>query len=217
MKINVNEDFSSQAASPLPSLAVVIGAQSHGPEARLEQAELHAYREALDHVAIVATTDRAGRITDVNRLFCEISGYAREELIGADHRLLNSGHHPSHFFRQMWQTIAQGNVWRADICNRDKKGRLYWVDTTIAPRRDGDGRLVGYVSIRFDITSRKIAEAEVLAELRRREVTENLLVDIIETIPTALSPMIPKGSSSSATMPTESSTIWRPAPPRARR
>ncbi|GLT02083.1 GGDEF domain-containing protein [Sphingobium jiangsuense] len=186
MKINVNEDFSSQAASPLPSLAVVIGAQSHGPEARLEQAELHAYREALDHVAIVATTDRAGRITDVNRLFCEISGYAREELIGADHRLLNSGHHPSHFFRQMWQTIAQGNVWRADICNRDKKGRLYWVDTTIAPRRDGDGRLVGYVSIRFDITSRKIAEAEVLAELRRREVTENLLVDIIETIPNGL-------------------------------
>ncbi len=186
MKINVNEDFSSHAASPLPSLAVVIGAQSSGAEARLEQAELHAYREALDHVAIVATTDRAGRITDVNRLFCDISGYEREELIGSDHRLLNSGHHPSHFFRQMWQTIAQGNVWRADICNRDKKGRLYWVDTTIAPRRDGEGRLVGYVSIRFDISSRKIAEAEVLAELRRREVTENLLVDIIETIPNGL-------------------------------
>jgi len=186
MKINVNEDFSSRNAASLPLLAEGIEARSHGLEARFEQAELHAYREALDNVAIVATTDRAGRIADVNRLFCDISGYNREELIGSDHRLLNSGHHPSHFFRQMWKTIAQGNVWRADICNRDKKGRLYWVDTTIAPRRDGEGRLVGYVSIRFDISSRKIAEAEVLAELRRREVSENLLVDIIETIPNGL-------------------------------
>ncbi len=183
MKININEDFSSSTASPLD---VEIEMQYHGLEARLNQAELHAYRAALDNVAIVATTDRAGRITDVNRLFCDISGYEREELIGSDHRLLNSGHHPSYFFKQMWRTISKGEVWRADICNRTKKGRLYWVDTTIAPRRDAEGRLVGYISIRFDISSRKIAEAEVLAELRRREVTENLLVDIIETIPNGL-------------------------------
>src|SRR3990167_5096708 len=148
--------------------------------------ELAAYREALGDVAIVATTDRAGNIVDANRMFCDISGYDRSELIGANHRLLNSGHHPCHFFKTMWRQISAGNLWRGEICNRNKSGALYWVDTTIAPLRSADGGMEGYLSIRFDISSRKAAEAELIEQLRKVEATESLLSDIVETIPSGL-------------------------------
>lgn len=148
--------------------------------------ELAAYREALDDVAIVAITDRAGSIVDVNRMFCDISGYGRDELVGVNHRLLNSGHHPRQFFQAMWRQISAGLVWRGEICNRAKNGQLYWVDTTIAPLRHADGDLAGYLSIRFDISSRKAAEAELMEQLRKVEATESLLSDIVETIPNAL-------------------------------
>ena len=193
MKICGKEEFSLSSISSVPPLSGATDMGIHGTEALTNRAELDAYREALDGFAIVATTDRAGRISDVNQLFCDISGYDREELIGADHRILNSGYHPPHFFRQMWRAISTGTVWRADICNRAKDGRLYWVDTTIAARRDPNGRLLGYVSIRFDITTRKAAEAEVLAELRRREATEGLLSDIIEAIPNGIIAYDPQG------------------------
>lgn len=148
--------------------------------------ELAAYREALDDVAIVAITDRAGNIVDVNRMFCDISGYGRDELIGANHRLLNSGQHPHHFFQAMWRQISAGMVWRNEICNRARSGRLYWVDTTITPLRNPDGSIAGYLSIRFDISSRKAAEVELMDQLRKVEATESLLSDIVETIPNGL-------------------------------
>jgi diguanylate cyclase (GGDEF)-like protein/PAS domain S-box-containing protein len=156
-------------------------------------AKLQAYREALDRAAIVATTDLSGRITDVNTLFCEISGYNRAELIGASHRIVNSGHHGPEFFRTLWRSISSGDVWRGDICNRAKCGRMYWVDTTIAPFRDGSGRISGYASIRFDISDRKAAEAKVFKELRRRENAEGLLSDIVEAIPNGLIAFDPDG------------------------
>lgn len=147
------------------------------------QAELETYKVALNQTAIVAVTDRTGTIVSVNDPFCRISQYPRAELIGAKHSILNSHHHPREFFRQMWRTIGSGRPWHGDICNRAKDGSLYWVDTTIVPRRDADGRISGYVSIRYDITRRKLAEAAQAEEIRRREKAELLLRDIIEALP----------------------------------
>jgi len=133
---------------------------------------LDLYRSIVDQHAIVAETDITGRIVNVNNAFCQISGYSREELIDQNHRILNSGLQGTQFWRDMFKLVASGGTWQGEVCNRAKDGSLYWVNTTIAPLINHDGKTRGYFAVRTDITELKAAQSK--AEAASRAKTEFL-------------------------------------------
>lgn len=137
--------------------------------------QMQGINNALNKSTIVTITDLKGNITKVNDLFCEVSGYEAYEVLGRNHRIVNSGYHPKSFWKEMWRSITIGKIWRAEVCNKNKYGELYWVDTVINPILDENGNIIQYLSIRNLITDKKIAEVE----LRKSEENFRTLFDIM--------------------------------------
>ncbi len=153
--------------------------QSQQRRLALEQGRLELQNEhrAINEHAIVSITDRSGTILYANDRFCQISGYPRHELIGRTHRILKSDRHPPEFYQQLWQTISSGSVWQGEICNRNRTGELYWVESTIVPFLSVSGQVVQYISIRTDISRIKRLEMEALVNserLRRSQIFANI-------------------------------------------
>jgi diguanylate cyclase (GGDEF)-like protein/PAS domain S-box-containing protein len=146
------------------------------------------YREALDSAAIVEVTDLAGTILSANDKFCEISGYSRQELIGANHKIVRSGIHEEAFLAQIRTTVERGRIWKGEICHRAKNGRFYWLETTVVPHRRCGGQIDQFIAIRFDITAQKQAESQLrwlaniddLTELPNRHNFIRSLADSID-------------------------------------
>lgn len=151
----------------------------------LEKKLCQSIKFALDKTAIVALTDTKGKILYVNEKFCELSQYSEQELIGQNHRIVNSGYHSRQFFQHFWATIQSGQIWRGEIQNRAKDGSYYWVDTTVVPFLDERSQPYQYLSIRFDITARKQAESALQAaeELSRQqaEMLQRALTQLQQT------------------------------------
>lgn len=144
--------------------------------------EVSRYQSALDLSAIVSITDDQGKITYVNDLFCEISGYSKNELIGQNHSILKSDRHKRVFWDGMWQIISQGNIWENEIMNINKEGIGYWVDTTIVPFFNSQGKIVSYLSMGHDITKRKLQEEEVLEHHQQLESINKNLEQFAHTV-----------------------------------
>lgn len=143
----------------------------------LSSKDLGDLRSAIDEAAIVAITDNKGVITYVNKKFCAISKYSKEELLGQNHRIINSGYHSKEFFIEMWKKIASGNTWDGEIRNRAKDGSFYWVHTTIVPFMDHEGKPEKYVSVRYEITERKLAEEQLKIYSKKLETSNQELQD----------------------------------------
>ncbi len=129
-------------------------------EREASRRELKNQKFAIDQHAIVSICDLAGNITYANDRLCEISGYSREELMGKNVELLNSGVHPPEFYKEVWGRLENGQVWSGESCNRSRSGSVYWVVSTIVPLLGENGLPDRYIAIRTDISESKRIEME---------------------------------------------------------
>lgn len=179
-KLQTVDEACAEVLARLAHQREVVFLSSSADEALQKTAD---FKTGLDFHNIVSVADKQGRIIDVNDTFCRISGYTREELLGQDHRKINSGVHSKAFFKEMWQTISAGLPWTGEVCNRAKNGVLYWVESSILPILDAHGQPQKYISIRTDVThlkqtEKKLIEAQTLAKLGHWEA--NLLTGALE-------------------------------------
>ena len=143
---------------------------------------LESQKEALDSSAIVAETDSRGKITYVNKKFIDISGYSESELIGQDHRILNSGYHEKSFFINLWKTISSGKIWTGEIKNKSKKGAYYWVDTTIYPVKTSTGKISKFIAIRFETTDKKRALEQIESDAKKFEEVSRIKTNFLSNM-----------------------------------
>ena len=154
----------------------------------LPQEELLGWlRRAADQHSIMAVTDAEGVILHVNDQFCEISGYAREELVGQTHRIIKSDHHPSEFFEDMWKTIRTGKCWKGTVCNQAKDGSPYWVSSTITPLPDAEGKPYLFMAMRTDVTPLKLAETHLHEQVDILQATQEQLKVFFDHAPIGIS------------------------------
>ena len=149
----------------------------------LAQRDSAALLQTIHQHAIVSVADRAGNIIEVNDSFCLISGYSREELLGQNHRLINSDVHGKSFWEDMWRTISAGKSWRREVCNKARDGSFYWVDSIVAPILDAEGGIEKFISIRTDITERKRLQSDVAQVHQLLEENERFLRSITDHLP----------------------------------
>lgn len=158
------------AGNPIRAMSVLVDVTAEKAAKRATDELLNVIRTQF----IYSVTDTKGTILDTNDAFCAISQYEREDLIGANHRIVNSGIHPKSFFKDIWATIKSGQVWHGEICNRAKDGSVYWVDSVITPLLDQAGHIDRFISIRTDITERKLSEQALLDQKNRiQQIVDN--------------------------------------------
>ena len=145
-------------------------------------ADVRNQKVALDAHAIVSITDVQGKMRYVNQRFLDISKYSEAELLGKDHRIINSGYHSKAFFRELWDTVASGKVWHGQVRNRTKDGGFYWVEATVVPFMDEAGKPYQYVSVRTDITQQKIAAQEAMLAKEAAEAASKVKGDFLATM-----------------------------------
>lgn len=138
--------------------------------------EIESLKKTLFSSSAVAITDNRGRIKTCNTIFETLTGYSSEELIGNTFNLLNSGFHDDAYFKEMWETIGAGNMWKGEFRNKKKNGELFWVTTHIFPIKDASGRIKEYWSIRQDITDKIKAERDLLKKDQELEEAKRLSV-----------------------------------------
>jgi PAS domain S-box-containing protein len=148
-------------------------------ERKIAEKEIQDYKLALDESSLVDISDSNGIIRYANENFCRISKYSKKELIGQDHRILDSAYHPKEFFQHLWKTVGEGKIWRNEVKNRAKDGSYFWVDTTIVPFVDNNGNPSQFITIRSDITKRKNAEALMAEAVERYDILADATSDTI--------------------------------------
>lgn len=139
----------------------------------------------LDELAIISVTDIKGNIIYANKLFCEVSGYSEQELLGQNHRIIKSGVHPKEFFQNLWLTVLQGKSWRGEVINRRKNGELYYVDAHVYPIMNFKQEITEFISVRFDVTEKKMREQDELVKAKFQmmgETSAQIMHDVMNPL-----------------------------------